>query len=73
VVFRVVISDLEGESKNGLLSASPSVFLILFAAHAGFRRPGDQMEGKITKALALATALALSPIVKTPYEDLDRL
>jgi hypothetical protein len=57
---------LKGEIKNGLLIASPLIFLKLFTGNAGFGHPGNQLESKITKALDPATAPALSPIFKTP-------
>jgi hypothetical protein len=45
-----------GNKKAGRFLLGRQVSLSLGTANAGFMRPGDQMEGKIPKALALATA-----------------
>jgi hypothetical protein len=56
VLFMGLIGTLEWESENGPLSAGPSSFLTLCITSADFRHPGDQVEGKTPKALALVTA-----------------
>ena len=45
-----------GNKKAGRYSLARQISLALFAAKAGFRHPGDQVEGKTPKALARATA-----------------
>jgi hypothetical protein len=45
-----------GNKKASCFALARQVLLSLFGTDAGFRHLGDQAEGKIPKALALATA-----------------
>jgi hypothetical protein len=52
-----VLRDVPGDNKKaGHCPLVHQVFLSLGATKAGFRHPGDQVEGKTPKALARATA-----------------
>jgi hypothetical protein len=60
VLFGVLIASLENYGmRQGVTkkrAASPPDLIVFMRSGAGFRHPGDYVEGRTPKALALATA-----------------